>query len=261
MTQPIASKQPSPKTPRGVLVVTGGARGIGAAVARLAAVRGYAVCINYMSSAAPAEKLRQEIESRGGVATTLSGDVSNARAVTALFDAASHLGPITALVNNAALPTPRRGRFDDSSPSDLPRLLAVNIASALICSREAVLRMSTKHGGAGGGIVNVSSMSAVLGVGGVDYCATKGAIDAMTVGLAREVAKEGIRVNGVRPGPVQTAFTGDDPTSPERLAVMRDMIPLGRAAEPEEIAYPILWLLSDEASYVTGAILNLSGGR
>ena len=241
------------------MIVTGGGRGIGAATARLAAERGYSVCVNYLRDQAAAEKLVREI---GRNAIAVAGDVSKETDVLRLFETAERtLGRLTALVNNAGI-VDVRSRLEDMSAARLEHMFAVNVIGSFLCAREAVKRMSMRRGGAGGAIVNLSSVAARLGSPGdyVDYAAAKGAIDSFTLGLAREVGGEGIRVNGVRPGVIRTeihASSGD----PGRLERIGATPPLGRAGEPEEIARVILWLLSDEASYMTGALVDVSGGR
>ena len=245
-----------------VLLVTGGARGIGAATCRLAAQRGYAVCVNYRSDEAAARSVVAGIESAGGRASAVRGDVAREADVIAMFDAAARaLGPVTALVNNAGI-LERQTRLDDMEASRFERVLAVNVTGVLLCAREAVRRMSTRHGGRGGAIVNVSSMAARLGSPGeyVDYAASKGAVDSLTIGLAREVAAEGIRVNAVRPGVIYTDIhaSGGEPGRVERV---KQFVPMKRGGEPEEVARAILWLLSDDASYCTGTFVDVSGGR
>ena len=248
--------------PGGVLMVTGGGRGIGAATARLAARRGYAVCVNYLRNRAAAEGVAQEIRDGGGRAVAVGGDVAVEADVVQLFQACDRaLGPLTALVNNAGI-VERQSRVETMDAARLQRMFATNVVGAFLCAREAIRRMSTKHGGQGGAIVNVSSGAARLGSPGeyVDYAASKGAIDTMTLGLAKELAAEGIRVNCVRPGFVHTDIhaSGGEPNRIERL---RDSIPMKRGGDPEEVARAVLWLLSDEASYSTGAILDVTGGR
>jgi NAD(P)-dependent dehydrogenase (short-subunit alcohol dehydrogenase family) len=245
-----------------ILLITGASRGIGAATAILAAARGYAVCINYRQNAEAAEKVLQQINSQGGKAIAVQADISQEPEVLELFKTVDKgLGPLTALVNNAAY-TEKQSRLEAMDSVRLSKVFATNITASFLCAREAVKRMSTKHGGQGGSIVNVSSLAAQLGGPGeyVDYAAAKGAIDTMTIGLAKEVADERIRVNGVRPGLIYTEFHagGGDPTRVDRL---KETIPMKRGGQPIEIANAILWLLSDEASYCTGAILNVSGGR
>ncbi len=246
----------------GVLVVTGGGRGIGAATARLAAKKGYAVCINYLHDRASADAVAQDIRDQGGSAIAVPGDVASEQDVVRLFaECDRSLGPLTALANNAGIVT-RQSRVEAMDAERLQRMFAVNVVGAFLCAREAIKRMSTKHGGKGGAIVNLSSGAARLGSPGeyVDYAASKGAIDTMTIGLAKELAADGIRVNCVRPGFVHTGIhaAGGEPNRIDRL---RDSIPMKRGGEPEEVARAILWLLSEEASYSTGAILDVTGGR
>ncbi len=244
-----------------VVVVTGGARGIGAATAKLAAERGYRVCVNYRSNAGAAEAVVAEIRAAGGEALAVAGDVAREADVLRLFDAAATLGPLTALVNNAGI-LERQGRLDEMEASRFERVFATNITGSFLCAREAVRRMSTRHGARGGGIVNVSSIAARLGAPGeyVDYAASKGAIDALTIGLAREVAGEGIRVNAVRPGVIYTDIhaSGGEPGRVDRV---KGSVPMKRGGEPHEVAAAILWLLSDESSYCTGSFIDVSGGR
>lgn len=240
------------------MIVTGASRGIGAATARLGAQRGYAVCVNYRSDRPAAEKLAKEI---GGIA--VAADVSHEDDVIRLFRQTERsLGRrITALVNNAGV-VDLRSRVEDMSAQRLQRMFAVNVIGSFLCAREAVKRMSKRHGGQGGAIVNLSSAAARLGSPGdyVDYAASKGAIDTFTVGLAKEVAADGIRVNAVRPGVIHTeihAQSGD----PGRVARIAESAPLKRGGQPEEVARAILWLLSDEASYTTGSFIDVTGGR
>jgi len=239
------------------MVVTGGGRGIGAATARLAAQRGFAVAINYLKNGAAAERLAHEID-----AIAVQGDVASEDDVVRLFKTVDDkLGRVTALVNNAGI-VDRGMRVETMSAARIQRMLAVNVTGSFLCAREAVKRMSTRHGGSGGAIVNVSSVAARLGGAGeyVDYAASKGAIDTFTVGLAKEVGAEGIRVNAVRPGVIRTEIhlTSGDPGRVERIGAMA---PLARAGEPDEIARTIVWLASNEASYITGALLDVAGGR
>ncbi|HZZ91405.1 MAG TPA: SDR family oxidoreductase [Usitatibacter sp.] len=244
---------------RPVVLVTGGGRGIGAATARLAAARGYAVCVNYRSDAASARGVADAIVSAGGRAIAVGADVARESDVIAMFDAATQaLGPVAALVNNAGI-LERHARLDEMEVGRFERVLATNVTGVLLCAREAVRRMSTRHGGRGGSIVNVSSMAARLGSPGeyVDYAASKGAVDSLTVGLAREVAGEGIRVNAVRPGMIYT----DIHCEPGRVDRLKAAVPMKRGGAPEEVARAILWLLSDESSYCTGAFIDVSGGR
>jgi len=247
---------------RGVMIVTGGGRGIGAATARLAAKKGYAVCVNYLRDRTAADSVVHEIRGAEGRAIAVAGDVSSEKDVLNLFQESDRsLGPLTALVNNAGI-VERQSRVEAMDATRLQRMFAVNVIGAFLCAREAIRRMSTKHGGKGGAIVNLSSGASRLGSPGeyVDYAASKGAIDTMTIGLAKELAAEGIRVNCVRPGFVHTEIhaAGGEPNRIERL---RDAIPMKRGGKPEEVARAILWLLSDEASYSTGAILDVTGGR
>ena len=247
---------------RGTLIVTGGSRGIGAAICRAAAKEGYRVAVNFCANEAAAEALVREMEKAGGRAAAIRADIGREADILRLFESAENeLGPLCALVNNAAI-TGGFARVDRVEAAMLERLFAVNTTGAILCAREAVKRLSTARGGKGGAIVNISSRAAKLGSSGewVHYAMSKGAIDSLTVGLAREVAKEGIRVNAVAPGLVQTDIHEEagDPERPVRLA---STIPMGRAGSPEEIAAGVLWLISPAASYVTGAILDMSGGR
>jgi NAD(P)-dependent dehydrogenase (short-subunit alcohol dehydrogenase family) len=244
-----------------VMIVTGGSRGIGAATARLAAQRGYRVCVNYLQNESAAESVVREIRESGGDATAARADVSLEPEVVTLFETTEReLGPITALVNNAAI-LESQMRLDAMDAGRLHRTFGVNAIGTLLCAREAVRRMSTLHGGQGGCIVNVSSGAARYGSPGeyVDYAATKGAIETFTVGLAREVAEERIRVNAVRPGYIYTELhaSGGEPGRVDRL---KTRVPMKRGGQPAEVASAILWLLSDEASYVTGAVIDVTGG-
>lgn len=245
-----------------VMLITGAGRGIGAATALLAAERGYAVCINYLRDAESAAALQKKMERAGARAIAVAGDVSSEPDVLRLFEETDRrLGRITDLVNNAGI-VDRGSRVEDMSAARLARMFAINITGSFLCAREAVKRMSKRHGGSGGSIVNVSSIAAKLGAPGeyVDYAASKAAIDTFTVGLAKEVGPDGIRVNAVRPGVIRTDIhlSSGDPARVERIGATA---PLGRAGEPEEIARTILWLLSPEASYVTGALVDVTGGR
>jgi NAD(P)-dependent dehydrogenase (short-subunit alcohol dehydrogenase family) len=245
-----------------VLIVTGASRGIGAATARLAAARGYRVCVNFLGSAEAAHALVAEIEAAGGRALAVQGDTSDEAAVCRLFETVDRaLGPVDALVNNAGVTGPM-GRVEDLALDTLRHVLDVNVIGCILCAREAVRRMSTKRGGRGGAIVNVSSGAATLGSPNeyVHYAASKGAVDSFTIGLAREVAGEGIRVNAVSPGLIETDIHASA-GAPDRLERLAPTVPIARAGSPEEVAEPILWLLSDAASYMTGGILRVAGGR
>ncbi len=244
------------------LVVTGGGRGIGAAVARLAARHGYAVTFSYAGDDAAARATAAAIAEAGGQAQAVRGDVAREEDVRALFEAAeARFGPLAGLVNNAGVIGPY-GRLDEAPVEGVRRLLDVNVLGAILCSQEAVRRMSTRHGGRGGSIVNVGSVAAVLGSPNeyIAYAASKGAVDSLTVGLSREVAREGIRVNAVRPGLIDTDIQ-NIPGVGSRLEMPALVPPMGRAGTADEVAESVLWLLSDAASYVTGALLNVAGGR
>ena len=244
-----------------VIVVTGGSRGIGAATSRLAAERGYSVGVNYLENAEAANQIVEEIEGNNGKAIAVQADVSVEADVVRLFETIdSKLGTPSALVNNAATLGPRT-RVENLDAERIERVFAVNVTGSFLCAREAVKRMSTRNGGKGGAIVNVSSGASTFGSPNtyVDYAASKGAIDTMTIGLAKEVADGGIRVNGIRPGFIYTdihATFGE----PDRVDRMAQTVPMKRGGQPEEIATAILWLLSDESSYTTGAILDVAGG-
>jgi NAD(P)-dependent dehydrogenase (short-subunit alcohol dehydrogenase family) len=245
-----------------IALVTGASRGIGAATARLAAARGYAVCVNYKSNAGAAAAVVKDITGAGGHAVAVQADVAIEADVVRLFETCDReLGPLTALVNNAGI-LETQMRVDTIGAARLQRVFAANVTSAFICAREAVKRMSTRHGGSGGAIVNVSSAAARLGSPGeyVDYAASKGAIDTFTIGLAQEVAQEGIRVNAVRPGFIYTDIhaSGGEPNRVDRV---KAFVPMRRGGSAEEVAHAILWLLSDEASFTTGAFIEAAGGR
>ena len=246
----------------GVVLITGGSRGIGAATAALAAARGYAVCVNYRSNAEAADAVVAAIAKSGGTAIALQGDVSVESDVVRLFETCdARLGRLTALVNNAAI-LETQTRVESVDAARLQRILATNVTGAFMCAREAVRRMSTKHGGSGGAIVNLSSRASVLGSPGeyVDYAASKAAVDTLTIGLSQEVAAEGIRVNAVRAGIIYTEIHASG-GEPGRVDRMKAFVPMRRGGTAEEVAKAILWLLSDEASYTTGAFLDVSGGR
>jgi NAD(P)-dependent dehydrogenase (short-subunit alcohol dehydrogenase family) len=249
-------------TQLGTLIVTGGSRGIGAAIAILAAERGYRVAVNFVTGAAEAATVVNLIESGGGRASALQADISNEEQIVRMFETAEReLGPIKALVNNAAV-TGGFARVEEVSSAAIAKVLAVNVGGTILCSREAVRRMSTGRGGTGGAIVNISSIAARTGAAGewVHYAASKGAIDSFTIGLAREVATEGIRVNAVAPGLVDTGLHAAN-GEPGRLQRLMGTIPMGRAGMPHEVAEGVLWLLSPAASFTTGAILEIGGGR
>jgi NAD(P)-dependent dehydrogenase (short-subunit alcohol dehydrogenase family) len=244
------------------VLVTGGSRGIGAAVCRLAARSGYAVAVNFASNEEAARRVVAEIDASGGEAFAVKGDVGTEADVMAMFEAVDkRFGRLDALVNNAGV-VDLVARVDEMSAERIERILRINVLGAFLCAREAIKRMSMRHGGRGGVIVNMSSAAARLGGVGlyVDYAASKGAIDTMTIGLSREVAREGIRVNAIRPGMIDTEIHADS-GDPDRARKIADTIPVGRPGTAEEIANAVVWLLSDEASYVQGAILDVSGGR
>jgi NAD(P)-dependent dehydrogenase (short-subunit alcohol dehydrogenase family) len=247
---------------RPVLLITGGSRGIGASVALKAATRGWAVVVNYVRDKEAAGAICDAINDSGGAALAVQGDVSREDDIAAIFDVVDNaFGRLDGLVNNAGIVgTPLR--VDEMPRNRLEQMFAINVIGAIRVAGEAVKRMSNKRGGEGGSIVNISSMAAVLGSANqyVDYAAAKGAIDTFTIGLSREVAEEGIRVNAVRPGIIDTEIHASGGL-PDRARELAGMIPMKRAGEPDEVADAILYLLSNEASYVTGALLNVSGGR
>ena len=246
----------------GVLLITGGARGIGAAAARLAAAEGYRVAVNYRARRDAAEALVAELAAAGATAAAFPADVAEEAEVVRLFDAVEdRLGAPAALVNSAGI-SPGASRVADFEAATLARLMAVNVVGTMLCCREAVRRMSTARGGGGGAIVNVSSMAAVTGgrPGSSHYAASKAAVDAFTIGLAKEVAAEGVRVNSVRPGMTRTDMTEARLADPESHARIAATIAMNRVAAAEEIARPILWLLSEAASFISGACLDASGG-
>ncbi|SDX24811.1 NAD(P)-dependent dehydrogenase, short-chain alcohol dehydrogenase family [Amycolatopsis xylanica] len=242
--------------------MTGGSRGIGAAVAVLAAEKGYDVVINYANDVSAAKTIAAHIEQIGRRALTVRGDVASESDVHELFETAANFGPITAVVNNAAITGNTPGRLDEQTVETVRRVVDVNVTGVFLCVREGIRRMSTRHGGSGGAIVNVSSTAARTGSAGewVHYAATKAAVDTMTFGVAQEVAKEGIRVNAVAPGMVDTGLHAAAGL-PDRLDRIAPTIPMGRAGKPEEIAEAILWALSPAASYLTGSVLQVGGGR
>ena len=245
-----------------IILITGGSRGIGAATAIQAAKKGYQVCINYLKNSDSAKRVVDLINQEGGKAIALQADVSKENEVKTLFqEIDKSFGAIHALVNNAGI-LETQMRVEDMSVDRLQRVFTNNIVSCFLCSKEAMKRMSTKHGGSGGAIVNVSSIAARTGSPGeyIDYAASKGAIDAFTIGLSKEVADEGIRVNSVRPGFIYTDIhaSGGEPGRVDRI---KETLPMKRGGKPEEVASAILWLLSDEASYSSGTFIDITGGR
>jgi NAD(P)-dependent dehydrogenase (short-subunit alcohol dehydrogenase family) len=246
----------------GTVIITGASRGIGAATAKLAAARGFSVAVNFATSRAEAAAIAEEIIAAGGRACPIQADVAREEDVIRLFETVEReLGPIKALVNNAAI-TGGFSRVESVSAKTLEQVMAVNVTGAFLCAREAVRRMSTLRGGAGGAIVNISSRAARIGSAGewVHYAASKGAIDSFTIGLAREVATEGIRVNAVAPGLIDTGLHAAN-GAPDRLSRLTSTIPMQRPGTALEVAEAVLWLLSPAASYTTGAILEVGGGR
>jgi len=245
-----------------VVIITGGSRGIGRAAALAAAARGYRIVVGYVSNAAAAKEVVASIEAKNGKAIAVQCDVGKERDILKLFEAADKFGTLGVLVNNAGIVGKSGVRVDEMSAERIQEMMAVNVTGSILCAREAVKRMSTKHGGKGGVIVNISSVAAKLGAPNtyVDYAASKGAIDSLTLGLGLEVAGEGIRVAGIRPGLIDTEIraAGGEPDRAHRLA---HMVPMKRVGQAEEIANAIVWLMSEEASYVTGTTIDVSGGR
>ena len=244
------------------MIITGGSRGIGAATALLAADRGFDVAVNFASNQAAADAVVGAIKAKGRRAFALKGDVASEADMLKLFEACDkQLGQITCLVNNAGV-VDVKSRVDEMSVARIKRMFDINVIGSMVCAREAVKRMSSKHGGKGGTIVNLSSAAARLGSPGqyVDYAAAKGAIDSFTLGLAREVANEGIRVNAVRPGIIDTGIHASG-GEPDRVAQSKGMVPMQRGGTAQEIANAILWLASDESTYTTGAVIDVTGGR
>lgn len=245
-----------------IILITGGGRGIGASCALLAAEQGYKVCVNYRNDADAAFKVVAAIEAMGGTALAIQADVSDEAAVERMFALVDErFGRLNALINNAGILS-RQMRVEQMTAERINRIMATNVTGSFLCAREAVRRMSTKHGGAGGSIVNMSSRAAVLGSAGeyVDYAASKAAVDALTIGLSKEVANEKIRVNSVRPGLIRTEMHASG-GEPDRINRLQSFVPMERGGEPIEVARAALWLLSDEASYTTGTFIDVSGGR
>ena len=245
-----------------VVLVTGGSRGIGAATALLAARRGFTVAVNYSSHSLAADEVVRQIRAMGACAIAVQADVAVEAQVLAMFEEIdARFGPLSALVNNAGV-VDLAARVDQMDVQRIRRMFDINVLGTFVCAREAVKRMSTRHGGTGGAIVNVSSVAARLGGPGqyVDYAASKGAVDTFTVGLAKEVAAEGIRVNAVRPGIIETDIHASG-GQPDRAREMAPMVPMQRAGSADEVARAIVWLLTPDASYTTGAIIDVAGGR
>ena len=246
--------------PNGVAIVTGGDRGIGAAVVRAVAAAGWTVCLTYHSNKEAAAAVCDEVRAAGGVAEAVQADVAVEADVRAVFTAADALGPVTALVANAGI-VAETARVDEMDAARIQRLFSVNVLGPFLCCGEAVRRMSTRYGGSGGAIVLMSSSSSRSGSPGtyVDYAASNGALDTLGTGLAKEVVGEGIRVNTVRPGVIDTDIHADS-GRPDRVDDVGESLPMGRAGQPEEVAAAVLWLLDDAASYVTGSVLDVTGG-
>ena len=245
-----------------IILITGGGRGIGAACALLAGQQGYTVCISYRTDHDAAARVVAAIEQAGATALAIKADVSDEADVERMFMLVdTRLGRLDALINNAGILSTQM-RVDQMDAARINRIMATNVTGSFLCAREAVRRMSTRHGGRGGGIVNISSRAAVLGAAGeyVDYAASKAAVDALTTGLSREVANENIRVNGVRPGLIHTEMHASG-GEPGRVARLQSLVPMQRGGEPVEVAKAALWLLSDEASYTTGTFIDVAGGR
>ncbi len=245
-----------------VMLITGASRGIGAATARLAAHQGYALCLNYHQREDAVKQVLEQVHAAGASAITVKADVANESQVLQMFEVIDReFGPLDVLVNNAGM-LEQQMRLEQMDAARWTRLLGANVIGSFLCAREAIKRMSTQHGGQGGSIINLSSIAARLGAPGeyIDYAAAKGAIDSMTVGLAREVAGEGIRVNAVRPGVIDTEIHASG-GEPDRIERVKASVPMGRGGKAEEVAKAILWLASEHASYTTGALLDVSGGR
>lgn len=245
-----------------VMLITGASRGIGAATARLAAHQGYALCLNYHQREDAVKQVLEQVHAAGASAITVKADVANESQVLQMFEVIDReFGPLDVLVNNAGM-LEQQMRLEQMDAARWTRVLGANVIGSFLCAREAIKRMSTQHGGQGGSIINLSSIAARLGAPGeyIDYAAAKGAIDSMTVGLAKEVAGEGIRVNAVRPGVIDTEIHASG-GEPDRIERVKASVPMGRGGKAEEVAEAILWLASEHASYTTGALLDVSGGR